>query len=230
MSSGGGEPRPRAESPLGGVVVFVCVLAGALGLGALVARLASPAVHDRYLPWILGRGLGLAAYLTLFSLTMLGLWYRHPLRVRHPVLHPETTLRLHAALASASVVLLTGHLVSLASDSYAGVGWAGALVPGRSAYRTVPVAIGVASFWLLLGVVVSARLGARIGRLGWHHLHQLALLAFCGAFVHGIEAGTDTAALRVGYGLTGLAVVALWWTSRTATTAPHRELEGTGAK
>jgi len=74
----------------------VLVVASAGGYGA--AKLATPVVHNRYFPWIVGRGLGLAAYFALTLLVCLGIWLRHPWRFRWLLVRPETALRLHAAL------------------------------------------------------------------------------------------------------------------------------------
>jgi hypothetical protein len=190
--------------------LFVLVTAG-LG-GYVAATLASPVVHSRYFPWIVGRALGLAAYLCLAVLVLLGIWLRHPWRFRWAVLHAETALRYHAALAAATIVLVIGHLVSLASDSYAGVGWVGAILPGRSAYRTVPVAVGVAAFWACLLVAGTARLGARLVGRRWLPVHRLALPIFAAVFVHGVLSGTDTPRLRAFYVVTGMAVATVWLT------------------
>jgi hypothetical protein len=192
------------------------VLVVAAAAGAVVAVLALPVVHNRYFPWIVGRGLGLSAYVALTGLTAVGLWMRHPWRLRWPLLHPETVLRLHATLAASTVVLVAGHLVSLASDRYAGVGWRGALLPGASVYRSIPVAIGVAAFWAMLAVAASARLGAALLRGRWLLVHQLSMPIFAAVFVHGVLAGTDTVALRAAYAATGLAIAGLWVTRRLA--------------
>jgi hypothetical protein len=203
----------------------VVVTAG-LG-GYIAATLASPVVHSRYFPWIVGRALGLAAYLCLTVLVLLGIWLRHPWRFRRTVLHAETALRYHAALAAAMIVLVVGHLVSLASDSYAGVGWVGAVLPGHSAYRTVPVAIGVAAFWACLLVAGTARLGARLVGRRWLPVHRLALPIFVAVFVHGTLSGTDTSRLRVFYLVTGIVVVVVW---STRLLAARRATAGEGAR
>lgn len=192
------------------------VLIVSAGAGAAVAVLGIPVVHNPYFPWIVGRGLGLSAFVSLSCLVALGLWLRHPWRLRWTVMHPETALRLHAALASATLVLVAGHLASLASDRYAGVGWRGAVLPGASAYRTVPVALGVAAFWALIAIGLSARLGAGLLRGRWLLVHWLSMPVFAATFVHGALAGTDTVPLRFAYVVTGLGVTALWVTRRLA--------------
>lgn len=189
---------------------------GAAATGAVVTRLALPVVHGRYFPWIAGRALGLAAYAALTALVLTGLWLRHPWRLRMRLMHPETVLRVHAALAAATLVLVAGHLVSLALDTYAGVGLRGALLPGASGYRAVPVALGVISLWCLVLVAVTARLAPRILGGRWLTVHRLSLAIFAMSFVHGALAGSDTPALRLAYAASGVLVGAAWLTRRLA--------------
>lgn len=184
-------------------------LACSVVAGFVFARLGAPTVHNRYFPWIAGRTLGLAAYVALWVMVVLGIWLRHPLRHRWPLIHPETRLRAHAALGAATVVLVAGHLVSLAADKYAGVGWKGALLPGFSHYRTVPVALGVVSLYAILAISATAGLAGRMIGRGWLPVHQIATFTFAAVWFHGVLSGTDTPAFRAGYTVTGAAVAVL---------------------
>jgi len=112
------------------------------------------------LPWILGRGLGIAAYLSLTALTLLGLWLRHPLAQRWQWPLAVTRIRMHAVLAASTVVLILGHVVALVLDKFAGVGVLGAVAPGASGYRPLAVALGTVSVYLALLVGASAALAA----------------------------------------------------------------------
>jgi len=192
----------------------VLVISAATGFG--LTSLTQPMVSNRYFLWIIGRGSGLAAYVTIATLCLLGLWLRHPWRLRWPILHPETTLRLHAALGASTVVLLASHLISLALDKYAGVGWKGVFVPNAATYRPFAVSIGVICLYVILAIIVTARLGARLIGRRWLLVHQLSLPAFGAVFCHGVLAGTDTPALKVGYVVTGAMVVGLFITRRFA--------------
>ncbi len=203
--------QPRKHAALSWAPV---VLVAAAGSGFVLARLTSPLVHSRYFPWIIGRGMGLAAYCSMWAMCMIGLWLRHPWRWRRPVVHPETALRLHASLAAATIVLLAGHVISLALDRYAGVGWIGVFVPGAATYRPVAVGVGVVALWLLIAIAASARLGGRLIGRAWLPIHRLSLPLFTAVFCHGVLAGTDTPTLRVAYGATGALVVATYLTSR----------------
>lgn len=177
--------------------------------GSAAARLVGPSIRNRYFPWITGRSLGIGAYLALSALVILGTWMRHPWRLRKPIIHAEARLRAHSALAVATVVLVVGHLTSLALDKYAGVGWWGALVPGKSHFKTLPVALGVAGFWLMVLLTVSAGLAGRKGTRHWLVLHRVAALSFVSVWLHGVLSGTDAWRLRALYLISGAVIVFL---------------------
>ena len=228
--------RSRTEHLRGASTLLVTGLAALvlpLAAGFGFARLFAPTLHSRYFPWITGRALGIAGYLSLCVLVALGIWIRHPWRFRWPVVHGETRLRLHATFATATVALVTGHLVALASDKYAGVGWRGALLPGFSQYRTFAVALGVTAFLFMILLAVTARSAGRLVGRHWEVAHHLALATFVLVWFHGVLAGTDTAALRVMYIVTGAAVGALAVTrygaaAREADSDDHYEATGPG--
>jgi len=199
------------------------VLVGCLAAGYLFAAFAAPARGTKMLPWLAGRALGLAGYACLFVLVIVGTWIRHPWRFRWPLLHPEVRLRLHASLSAASILLIFGHLSSLALDRYAGVGWRGALVPGSSHYRTVPVAMGVVAFEAMVLIGATAGLAGRFGGGRWLVVHRLATPVFVLVWLHGVLAGTDTPSLRLMYAVTGVVSVALLATRYLADPAPARD-------
>ncbi len=181
---------------------------GSFGIGYVALVLLGPALGDRMLPWILGRGLGLASFLALSALVALGIWYRHEGRLARSVLHPAVILRTHAALALACAALVGAHVVALVLDPYAKVGLIGALIPGRSLYRPLGVALGTIAAYLGIIVGATAAGAGRIGR-SWLPLHRLAAATFVFAWLHGVSSGTDTVALRWLYGVVGVAVVML---------------------
>lgn len=177
-------------------VAAALVAAGLLGSSAVaLAAAVAPTLHSRYLPWITGRSLGIASFGALAGLVALGLVARHPWRHRLG-LHPESLLRAHAVLGTTTLALVAAHVVALASDRYAGVGWLGAVVPGLSHYRTGAVALGVVALALLLAVTATARFAGRLGARHWRSFHHLAGAVFVLVWLHGVLAGTDTAALR----------------------------------
>jgi predicted ferric reductase len=180
-----------------------------LAAGFVFARLFAPTLHSRYFPWITGRALGIAGFISLSALVALGIWMRHPWRLRWPFIHAETRLRLHAALATATVALVASHLVTLATDHYAGVGWSGAFVPGLSRYRTFAVALGVIALFFMILLAVSARAAGRRGARHWSAVHRFAIFTYILVWFHGVLAGADTSALRGLYVSTAAAIGAL---------------------
>ena len=127
----------RIRESVTSTVYSAAALLACIAAGYLVAAVTGPERTVRMLPWLLGRSLGLAAYASLTALMIVGVWLRHPWRLRWPIIHPEVRLRVHAALGATTVLLVAGHLSALALDHYAGVGWRGAFIPGVSHYRTI---------------------------------------------------------------------------------------------
>ena len=206
--------RPSSEHLRGAASWLLTAFAALImpiAAGFFFARLFAPTLHSRYFPWITGRALGIAGFISLSALVALGIWMRHPWRLRRPSMHSETRLRLHAALATATVALVAGHLVVLATDHYAGVGWSGAFVPGLSRYRTFAVALGVIALFFMVLLAVTARAAGRYGARHWSAIHRFAILTYVLVWFHSVLAGADTDALRGLYVTTavGIAVLAL---------------------
>ncbi len=210
------EPQRRVSAARAAVTA-----AGASALlSTAVYATAGGKVARTMLPWVLGRGLGLAALGALTLLVASGLWFRHPWRRRRRVPGAYGELRVHAALGSAALVLTAAHIVALALDHYAGVGWAGAFVPGRSGYRPVPVALGTAALYLGLLVGLTAALAGRlaVGR-HWYAVHRTASAVFVLVWLHAVLAGSDAAGLRPVYVVSGAAMLALAFTRRVGAAA-----------
>jgi len=178
---------------------------------ALVDVVAS--VRRSMLPWVFGRGLGLAALATLAALSLVGLWRRHPLRESLPVLKPAALAKVHTVLASATMVLLAGHVASILADSYAKVGIVGALIPMQSAYQPWPVTLGTVSMWLLLLIWATARLSKSVAKRSWKAVHRASMFTFGCVWLHGLTLGSDTAKLRPAYIAVGALVIAVWLSS-----------------
>lgn len=187
--------------------VAFSVVGGSALLGYLVVQFARPIVRDRYFPWIVGRACGLGAYVALTALVVLGMWLRHPWRARFTRPHIESQLRAHAALGMGCVALVGAHVISLALDKYAGVGWIGIVVPGGATYRPTAVALGVLSLYLLLAISITARVGGRVVGRQWLPVHRVALPVWAMVWLHGVLSGTDAPALRLLYVVTGGCVI-----------------------
>jgi hypothetical protein len=218
-----GDRPVGAAAALRRVVRLVAVLAAcgvsAAVTGWLVGTMAVAVSGNRNAPWIIGRAAGLSAYLLMVLLVATGLVLSHPGRARLRRPRPATRIRLHVSLAVFTLALTGLHVVVLATDSYAGVGWRGTLVPMGSTYRPVPVTLGVIALYAGLLAGLTAELsGRRIAARVWWPVHKVAAIALLLAWGHGVLAGIDSPLLLWLYLSTGSAVLVLagWrYTART---------------
>jgi hypothetical protein len=211
---------------------------GALALVALaaVAALVALGVTDQVLPagepraaelrpWIAARALGVTAYLLLAIQVGLGLVLSHP-RNTASWRTTRQVLPWHELVTVFTWAFLALHIVLLAVDPWAKVGWLGALVPGLSEFRTPAVAVGTVATYAMVLTAVTARWTRILPAGWWLRVHRLAALVFLGAWAHGVLAGTDTHALTPLYLATGvpilLGVAHRWWTAKAR---PRRDEE-----
>jgi len=175
--------------------------------GVLVGRTATAVSGNRMAPWIVGRAAGLTAYVLLLGVTLSGLLLAHPRRSRIHRPSALTRIRVHMTITVAALAVTVLHVVVLATDRYAGVGWAGALLPLGSHYRPVAVTLGVIGTWTGLIAGATAALAGRIPAWLWWPWHKIAGIAFVLVWAHGVTAGADTSVFLSWYLGTGAAVL-----------------------
>lgn len=98
---------------------------------------------------------------------------------------------LHRRVSLLSVVFLVIHIVTTVIDGYVPIGWLDAVIPFESAYRTVWVGLGAIAFDLLLAVMITSIVRARLGYRAWRAVHWLAYLCWPIAVAHGAGTGSD---------------------------------------
>jgi hypothetical protein len=202
--------------------LVVGVTASAVLTSWLVGTGVSSIAGDRMAPWILGRAAGITSYLLLVGLVLMGLVLSHPVRARWRRPSSATRLRVHVALAVFTLVFTVLHIVVLATDSYAGVGWWGAFVPLGSTYRPVPVTLGVIGLYAGLAAGLTSAFSGRLPRSVWWPVHKVAVVSLVLVWLHGVLAGIDTPALLGMYAVTGVAVLLLAISRYTTPTARAR--------
>lgn len=173
--------------------------------GACVGLIYTKVRGDRMAPWILGRATGVVAYLLLVALVLLGMTLSHPNRALRGR-SATTRMRVHVTLAVLTLAAVALHVVVLATDRYAGVGWAGALLPMNATYRPVGVTFGLLGTWLGLLAGLSAGAAGRLPARLWFPVHRVAAVSFVLVLVHGLVTGWDTNPLLGMYLGTGVLV------------------------
>ena len=213
-------PRSHDRSVTYRAGVVLGVTASAVLTSWLVGLGVDAIAGDRMGPWILGRAAGITSYLLLVALVLTGLVLSHPARAQWRRPSSATRIRLHVSLAVFTLVFTVLHIVVLATDSYAGVGWWGAFVPLGSTYRPLPVTLGVIALYAGLAAGVTASSSGRLSRRVWWPVHKVAVVSLVLVWLHAVLAGIDSSALLGTYVVTGLAVLVLA-VSRYTTPGPR---------
>jgi hypothetical protein len=167
--------------------------------------------------WYLTRGTGAVALLLLTAGLVLGVagstrWRsgRTP-RFVVAALHRNVTL-----LALAFVVV---HVLTTVVDGFAPIRLTDAVVPFASRYRPIWLGLGALSFDLLLALIATSLVRARLGVRRWRAVHWLAYASWPVALVHALGTGSDARAGwlgLLGLACTGAVVLAVLWRVFTA--------------
>lgn len=193
--------------------VVLVVLLSALTLALMVGTLTLISGQSEMPKWVFARTTGIVAFILLWLAIVLGILVSHPEGHRWSFVRLETRLRMHVGLSIFAILFTAFHLVVLAIDEYAEVGWFGALLPFASTYRPLAVSLGVIAFWMMVLVSLSAALSnTKLFASSWRWMHRLSLLIYVLAWIHGVLAGSDTIALLALYFSTAvfIAILAAW--------------------
>src|SRR6188508_3285490 len=217
-------PRPTGTSgPFRLSGRATAALFAVLGLALVVATdQVLPATSDRQAElrfWLAARATGLVAFGLLTFQVLIGLLLSHPTNKSTWKLS-KRVFPWHDHLWVFVTAFLIVHVLSLVADPKSHVGLIGAVIPGLSEYRSVPVALGTLGLYAL---PVSARYTKLLPPGVWLRLHRLSIVVFAMAWAHGVLAGTDTPTLRLAYIATGvfvaLAAAYRYWVVRAARAA-----------
>ncbi len=202
----------------GGMIAILIPLSALAALGITQVVLPASTTHAAELrPWLVARASGVTAYLLLAADVALGTLLSHPANQRSWKLS-KRTFPWHEHLAVFVWSFLAIHVVLLAVDRYAHVGWLGAFVPGTAEYRPIPVALGTIAAYALLVTSLTARWTRLLPPGWWLRVHRLSAVTFLAVWLHAVLAGTDLGVLELLYLVSGLPIVAAighrLWTHR----------------
>jgi hypothetical protein len=218
-----GSPQQRSAGKLSTLLRRAALVLGvtlsSAASAALIGAAARSVAGNRMAPWIVGRAAGVTAYLLLVLLVLTGLVLSHPWRSRFARPSAATRIRLHISLAVFTLVFTVLHIVVLANDKYAGVGWHGVLVPMGAQYRPVATTLGVIGLWSGLLAGLTAAFAGRLPLRLWWPIHKVASVSLVLIWLHGVIGGGDTVALLSLYLITAAAVLAVAATRYSARTS-----------
>jgi DMSO/TMAO reductase YedYZ heme-binding membrane subunit len=101
---------------------------------------------------------------------------------------------LHRTVTLIAIVFVGLHVATTVLDGFAPIGWKDAVIPFLSPYRPVWLGLGAVAFDLLLALLVTSLLRARIGYRLWRATHWLAYASWPVALVHSLGTGSDARA------------------------------------
>ena len=158
--------------------------------------------------WFTTRGAGSVALLMLTGVVVLGVLSVH--RWQTATWPRFLTAGLHRNLALTSLVFLGIHIVTAIVDPFTSLGLAAAVIPFASSYRPLWVGVGVIALDLLVTLIVTSLVRARLGYRSWRAVHWLAYGAWPLALSHGLGSGSDaTAPWMVALDITCISAVAV---------------------
>ena len=162
--------------------------------------------------WYTTRATGVVALGLLTGTVVLGV--AGVTRFASPRLPRLVTSGLHRNLSLTAVAFLAAHILTALLDTYAPVGWASVLLPFASSYRPFWLGLGTLAFDLMLALVVTSLLRARLRYRSWKAVHWAAYAAWPLALWHGLGTGTDGRLpwlLAIDAACVLAVLAALWW-------------------
>ena len=102
------------------------------------------------------------------------------------------TLALHRNLSLLALAFTVLHVLTTVLDSFVSIPLADAFIPFIGSYRPFWLGLGAVSFDLMLALVITSLLRARMSLRSWRLVHWSAYACWPVAVVHGLGTGTDT--------------------------------------
>jgi len=180
--------------------------------------------------WYATRGTGVVALLLLTASVVLGTLSSARWQGRRT---PRFLVGgLHRNLTLLAIVFVVAHVVTTVLDGFAPIRLLDGIVPFLSPYRPIWLGLGTVGFDLLLALVVTSLIRARLGLRVWRAVHWLAYASWPVAVVHAFGTGSDARfgwMLLVGVGSCAAVVVAVLVRIARGTIGPGARTAAIGA-
>jgi sulfoxide reductase heme-binding subunit YedZ len=139
--------------------------------------------------WYLTRSTGAVALLLLTFAIVLGVIDVQ--RWSSPRVPRFVIDSLHRNVSLLAVVFLLIHILTSVLDSFTSISLVDAFVPFVGSYRPFWLGLGAVAFDLILAVVATSLLRARVGFASWRMVHWLTYASWPIALLHGLGTGSD---------------------------------------
>jgi methionine sulfoxide reductase heme-binding subunit len=139
--------------------------------------------------WYLSRGTGMVAFTLLSLALLLGISSRAPRGVFS--LPRFVVAGLHRNVSLLLTAFIAVHVSASILDPYAGLRLVNAFVPFTSSYRPLWVGFGAVALDLLIAVVLTSLVRARLGLRAWRVVHWTVYAMWPVALVHALGTGSD---------------------------------------
>jgi sulfoxide reductase heme-binding subunit YedZ len=140
--------------------------------------------------WYTTRATGLVALVLLTAGMCAGLLTS--VRFEAPGWPRFVTLGLHRNLSLVALAFTVLHVLTSVLDSFVSIPLADAFIPFIGSYRPFWLGLGAVSFDLMLALVITSLLRARMSLRSWRLVHWSAYACWPVAVLHGLGTGTDT--------------------------------------
>jgi sulfoxide reductase heme-binding subunit YedZ len=151
--------------------------------GAIVVTSSTPL-------WFATRATGMVALVLLTASMALGLLTS--VRFEQQRWPRFITIGLHRSISLLACAFTALHIVTTVLDSFVPIGVADAFVPFIATYRPIWLGLGAIAVDLLIALMVTSLLRARMRHRTWQLVHWTAYLCWPVAVLHGLGTGSDT--------------------------------------
>ena len=195
------KPQPHSLKNISAVTALLVFGMALLAVGLLAVQSASgtslPAVINSFLGldslhiwWYISRASGLMAYLLVWLSTLWG--FAIGSKIFDAFLKRVFIYDFHEHLSLLSLGFVLLHAVALLLDRVEPLSLMEVLIPFASNYRPFWTGIGIIAFYLSILVTVTFYIRSRISMKSFRTIHYLSIVAYVGALLHGLYAGTDS--------------------------------------
>jgi sulfoxide reductase heme-binding subunit YedZ len=144
---------------------------------------------DPRLLWWVDRSAGLVSMVLLTLVMVLGVASMG--RPGAAIRTRAHTQAMHRQLALLATLLLGVHIGTAVADSFVPLTLLDVVLPFRAAYRPVWIGLGTLAIDVLVAVIATSLLRARMPEATWRRVHLLAYLLWPLAMVHALGSGSD---------------------------------------